>query len=408
MTPVVLQWAVTHAWERPVANGSMRRLGAALLAVAGAVLLIGVAHAALFAGQPTDFPSFYAAGRAVAHGSAPYPAVASLPAVADRHTFAPFVYPPPVAFLFAPLTLLPLLVAKVVFFLVSVAAVGLGLRLLDVRDVACYAAAFASLPVLEACGIGSVSALLFLGVAAAWRYRDRTAVVALAVAGVVVAKLFLWPLWLWLVYTRRYAAAALAAAAGVLAACAAWAAIGFGGLREYPHLLARLTELTGVNSFSFYALERAFGLPSVGAQLGVAAAGCLLAGLAVWAFGKQRADVASFIAAVGLALLFTPILWPHYLVLLLAPIAIVRPRMSALWLVPLLFWFGGVWSFSDPVRIVPTLFVAIGVGFAALRLAREPRVVQRGDCRDASHPAQGSPASRPSLNGVPRMAENSS
>jgi hypothetical protein len=375
MTLIAVQWGVMRAWARPSAGGGVRRFGTALLLVAGATLLIGVAHAALFDGHPTDFPSFYNGGRAVARGSAPYPPLGSLPAVANRETFAPFVYPPPIAFLLVPLTLLPLLAAKIVFFFASVAAIVVGLRLLEVRDVSCYAAAFASLPVLEASGIGSISALLFLGVAAAWRCRERTAVVALAVAAVVVAKLFLWPLWLWLLYTRRFVAAAISAAVGALAVCAAWAAIGFGGLREYPELLARLTELTGVNSFSLYALERALGIPPGGARLGVAAAGCLVACLAVGGLGKRRTNAASFIAAVGLALLFTPILWPHYLVLLLAPIAIVRPRMSAIWLLPLLFWFGGVWSFADPMRIVPTLLVAAGLVLAGLHFAREPEVV---------------------------------
>jgi hypothetical protein len=367
MTPIAAQWGVVR----------VPRIGTALLGAAAVVLLVGVAEAALFGGRPTDFASFYAAGKAVAHGSSPYPALASLPKVADRHTFAPFVYPPAIAFLFVPLTLLPLAAAKVVFFCISVAAVAVGLRLLGVRDISCYSAAFASLPVLEACGIGSVSALLFLGLATAWRYRDRTVVLALTVAAVVVAKLFLWPLWLWLVYTRRYAAAALSAAAGALAVCAAWAAIGFGGLAEYPHLLGRLVELTGVNSFSLYALERALGLSSGGAQLGAFVAACAAFVLAVRASGKRRADEASFTAAVAAALVLTPILWPHYLVLLLAPIAILRPRMSRLWLVPLLVWFGGVWSFGDPARIVPTLAVA-----SALVVA--------------------------SLNGVPRTAENSS
>jgi hypothetical protein len=182
----------------------------------------------------------------------------------------------------------------------------------------------------------------------------------------VVAKLFLWPLWLWLIFTRRYAAAAISVAAGLLAAGAAWAAIGLGGLREYPHLLARLTELTGVNSYSLYALLRACGLPVGGTKLAVLAI-CALA--AVAGSRKRRADDASLIAALGLALLLTPILWPHYLVLLLVPVALVRPRMSPLWLVPLLFWFGGVWSAANPARIVPTLVVATVLTLLSLQFA---------------------------------------
>jgi hypothetical protein len=372
MTPVIGQWGAGIAgWG---ASAALRRLGAALLAAVAAILVIGVGYAALFAGNTTDFTSFYESARAVAHGSSPYPSLASLPPIADRHTFAPFVYPPVIAFLFVPLTLLPLAAAKFVFFSLGLAAVAAGLRLLDVRDATCYAAAFASLPVLEAAGVGSVSPLLFFAVAAAWRYRDHTLAVALSVAAVVVAKLFLWPLVLWLVYTRRYAAAVLSAAIGALVLVAAWGAIGFAGLAEYPQLLSRLTDLTGVNSFSLYAFERALGLSSGPAQIGVAAVGCAAVCVAAPAVRSPRGDSAAFTLAVGLALLFTPILWPHYLVLLLAPIAIVRPKMSALWLLPLLFWLGGVWSFANPARILPTLLVAAALLIASTRFARLPKV----------------------------------
>jgi hypothetical protein len=372
VTPFAAQWRVSLAGSNPGAG--LRRLGAASLAAAAAILVVGVGYAALAAGHVTDFSSFYASARAVAHGSSPYPPLASLPAVADRHTFAPFAYPPPIAFLVAPLTLLPLAFAKLVFFCLGLAAIALGFRLLEVRDASCYAAAFASLPVLEAVGVGSITPLLFLGVAAAWRYRDRTLGVALAVAGVVVAKLFLWPLVLWLVYTRRYAAAVASVAIGALALFAAWGAIGFAGLGEYPHLLSRLTELTGVNSFSLFALERALGLAPWPAQIGVAAVACAACCVAAGTRGT-RGDSAGFTLAVGLALLFTPILWPHYLVLLFAPIAIVRPKLSALWFVPLLFWLGAVWSFGDPARILPTLVVAAALVVAPMRFARVPDVV---------------------------------
>ena len=50
------------------------------------------------------------------------------------------------------------------------------------------------------------------------------------------------------------------------------------------------------------------------------------------------------------ALLATPVLWLHYFVLLFVPIALARPRLSALWFAPLAFWItplahsdGSVW-----------------------------------------------------------------
>ena len=39
--------------------------------------------------------------------------------------------------------------------------------------------------------------------------------------------------------------------------------------------------------------------------------------------------------ALAAAFVITPIVWLHYLVLLVVPIALARPRLSGLWLVPL-------------------------------------------------------------------------
>ncbi len=43
--------------------------------------------------------------------------------------------------------------------------------------------------------------------------------------------------------------------------------------------------------------------------------------------------------AVLAAMLGSPIVWPFYYALLLVPLAIARPRFSALWLLPGLFFF---------------------------------------------------------------------
>jgi hypothetical protein len=96
---------------------------------------------------------------------------------------------------------------------------------------------------------------------------------------------------------------------------------------------------------------------------------------------RRRGDDVSFAAAVVGAVIATPILWNHYLVLLLAPIAIARPRLAPLWLLPLVLWVtphpeaaGAVW------RIVLVLAV---VGVVAVRTAR--RTVPR-DARPRAWP----------------------
>src|SRR3954454_847776 len=229
----------------------------------------------------SNFASFWAGAGRVLHGVSPYPAVGSLPAVADRLTFVPYVYPPPAAFALGPLSPLPFWLADTIFFCLIMAAVALALRVLDVTDWRCYAAGFACVPVMAAVAVGSLSTLLLLGVALAWRWRHTTWRLAAVVAALVVAKLFLWPLWLWLVYTRRLKAAALSAAVGAAATFGAWAVIGFAGLGDYPTLLSRLSELVGKQSYSLYALFRTEGISRSTAQaLVFVVAALAVAGLA--------------------------------------------------------------------------------------------------------------------------------
>jgi alpha-1,2-mannosyltransferase len=303
----------------------------------------------------SDFWTFWHAGRVVLHGGDPYPAIATLPHVADKW-FAPFVYPPVAAFLFAPLAALPFTVAKFLYFALNLVAVAAALRMLRVRDWRCYSIAFASAPIMEATGIGTISIPLLVVVAAAWRYRDRARAVGPLVAAAVTAKLFLWPLWFWLVRTRRWRAAAIAAGAGFAATVAAWAAIGFAGLRDYPTLLGRMTGLEGPHGYSVYALQRVVGVGDASAARVVSVLGIVALVLVLW---WVRDDQRLILALLGVAFLATPILWPHYLVLLFVPIGLTSPQLSRLWFAPLLLWLdGSAWSEGDAWRIVGELFVA--------------------------------------------------
>jgi hypothetical protein len=362
--------------EAAVAQES-RWLSAA--ARAGAAVFLGVVPVCLVAfllaangHHPTDFRTFWDSSRAILHGRSPYPTLASLPAHADRTTFAPFVYPPLAAVPMLPLALLPFGVAVVGFILVDLAAVVLALRLLGVRDLRCHGAALASAPVFAATGIGAISPLLLLGLAAAWRYRDRALAAGALVAYVVTAKVFLWPVWLWLVRTRRFRAAVIGAVAALAGTMATWAAIGFGGLREYPALLARLTGLVGPESYSPYALGRSVGLGGGAAQAGTYVLAAVVAAAALLRF---RDDARLLIAAIAVALVATPILWPHYLVLLFVPIALARRSFSPLWLAPAATWADAEgWSSGSALRIAGLIAIASATVAMTLRASRTGHV----------------------------------
>src|SRR5690348_8868957 len=179
-----------------------------------------------------DFKTFWQAGHDVLHGNSPYPAV--LPTHANGATFRPFVYPAPAAFLLAPFSLLPWLVAEGVWLVLGTAAVLLTLRLLDVRDWRCYGTIFMWPAVWSALGNGSVTLVLVCVCAALWRYRDRPYVAGFLLTLLIVFKLYLWPLAVWLLVTRRVRATVISVSTTVVVTLAGWALIGFAGFHQYP------------------------------------------------------------------------------------------------------------------------------------------------------------------------------
>lgn len=291
--------------------------------------------------KPGDFGYvFLVAGDDVLAGRSPY---------MDAEEFegppqAPYAYPPVLAILVAPLSALPetargVFLPGVLFSLVLVAAMAGGLLLLGVRDWRCYPVALLAPFTLEAVEYGAVGPLLVLLVALAWRCRDTPLASGAATGGLVVLKLFLWPLAVWLALTTRARAALVAVAGAGLLALGSWAAIAFRGLAEYPRLLRRLVEVEADQSYSAFAVLRALDVPEVPARALVAAGGVALLGLA-WRAARDRRrstfdrDRVSLGLALTAALVLTPILWLHYLVLLFVPIALARPRLSWVWLVP--------------------------------------------------------------------------
>lgn len=289
----------------------------------------------------------YDAGTAILHGHDPYQAgfLAHQAAImrgggialgeTAAHTFSIPVYPAPANLAVVPFSALPFWLAGVLFTILSIGAMIVALRLLDVRDWHCYALALISWPFLFSLDLGAVGPILLLGCAVVWRTRDRLWPPAIALAAIVVAKLFPWPLALWLLITKRFRALALAVALGVAVTVLAWATIGFAGLAQYPQMLSNLSYIQEARAVSLVAVLLAVGVPgSVASALALAAAGALL--LLAWRFASRPdGDRRAFGLAVMAALTASPIVWDHYMVLLFVPIALLSPRFSAWWFVPL-------------------------------------------------------------------------
>ena len=99
------------------------------------------------------------------------------------------------------------------------------------------------------------------------------------------------------------------------------------------------------------------GLPEwVGRAAMLLAGGALLVCCVV--FARRGDDFRSFTAALGATLALSPIVWLHYLVVLLVPMAIARPRFSALWLLPILLWTSPKPGYAEGFQTFPPAIVA--------------------------------------------------
>jgi alpha-1,2-mannosyltransferase len=331
-----------------------------LVALCVSVLLVGFSTASSIELYGWDFRSQYLeGGRAIVAGEPVYVAP-------DRATFEPippYVYPPLVAVLVTPYTVLPDRAAMVLAVVVCVGAVFGALAIVGVRDVRCYLAALASAPTWNLLETANVTAVLALALALMWRYRASVWPAALVIGLSVAAKLFLWPLvaWAWVTGRPRVAARAVAVAVGAL--MGSWALIRFQGLTDYPELVSRLDDYWAHDSYSLVGVASQLGLGrGAAAVIMVAVGGALLA--MSWLHGRRGDDRRAFTCAIAAALALTPIAWVHYVWLLLVPLGLAQPRFSAIWLLPLLTWLVPRTGNGDGLEpFVPALVAALLVSF---------------------------------------------
>jgi hypothetical protein len=341
-----------------------------------------------------DLRVFWEAGDAFVDGRSPYPEQ-SAGVIATKQNF---LYPAPIAALFAPLSFLPFSVAAALFSVVVLGAALLMLYLLDVRDWRCYGAVCVGFPLVFSVGLGTISTLLALALAGLWRWRDRTVIAALLLAFLVVSKLFLWPLAVWFLFTRRVRSVAIAVLLSGVASLLAWWRIGLESLADYPDLLHLVAAVEQADSFSPTALGIALGVPADAAQAASLVLGLALLGWAIAQRAIRSDDSRMLVLALGVALVCSPIVWGHYLVLLFVPLAITYPRFSALWLAtawmtPDNLQYGFNYGFEEGGAIATAVGLAV-IATMLYAMFRRPN----SHARDTSvAPWRALPASAPSL-----------
>jgi hypothetical protein len=353
------------------------------LAVVTSVVFLGflpiwplyVAFETVIAGHgiATDFRNtFYPAAEAVLHGANPYPH----PDDAVVELGRAYVYPPLAALATVPLTAVSASVAEVVVMALLVLAVVVTLRVLGVTDWRCYGLVFLWPPFLAAVKTGNITAFLGLGAALTWRYRDRPSYAGAAAGIDLAAKIFLWPLLLWLAAARRLAAAGLACAVAAVVLVGSWTAIGFAGLADYPDLLRHLQDIEAPQSYTVYALGLDLGAPGWAARTAWAAVALVLLAATASAAWRGRDELA-FILAIAAALACSPIVWLNYFVLLVLVVAVSEPRLGLAWFVPLVMYASASTENGTTSQNALTLVAAVVTfGLAVRRLGRPKPVVR--------------------------------
>ena len=311
--------------------------------------------------------SLWQAGRDILAGHSPYPPASASELVQRGNAF---VYPPLAALVSLPLAPLPQMVAAIIWSVVNVAALAAALRLVGCRDWRCFVLCLASLPFLGTMFLGQLNGLLALAIAAAWHYRRRAWICGAVIGAAIALKLLIWPLFAWLLFSRRFKGALVCLVATTTLLLGSWAVIGFDGLGTYPHLLRADADAFQNRSYSIVSMALHAGLSETAGRF--AAVLALLGLLAiVWRETKATTgyELFPFAAALLAGVIASPVLHEHYLILLFVPLAAARPTAGWRWLLPLGFWISPV---EDRMHLWQIVSVLVLTGLLVLSLRGGP------------------------------------
>ena len=207
------------------------------------------------------------------------------------------IWPPVAAFLIAPLTVLPAGAANWAIALIGLACSLLSLRIVGVRDWRVYGV-FALWPsVIGEIRVSHLTPFLCVLLALAWRYREVRFAPGLTI-GLAGASLLL--------------------------------VLPFTSIEDYLRTLVELGKDFDQDSYSPFGFLMQIGVGETPARVATYLLGAVLL-IMCW----RRASLGLAVAA---ALVLSPIVWLDYYAVAAVPLAIVRPRLSVAWFLPLATW----------------------------------------------------------------------
>jgi hypothetical protein len=264
------------------------------------------------------------------------------PTVTMAIGFGVYLYPPPFVIAALPFSLLPGDAGTWIWLVALVVAFAGGCALLPVRPTVRWLVLLlggVSFPFVYAVKLGQVGPMLFLLAVVGWRWMDRPVVLGLSIAGGAIVKLQPALLFGWALFTRRWRAVAIGLVACVVSAAAVTLLAGMATWSDYMALLGRVSQpVTTPKNVTpgavAYGLGASEGLATTIQLAAMAAVGLLT----VWAW--LRSDpTTSYVVTVAAAQLLSPVMWEHYAVMILVPVALLLERRH--WwaaLLPLACW----------------------------------------------------------------------
>ena len=304
--------------------GEAARRLSPVLAPALLALTIGAVLASAGATLGYDYQAYAHAAQRLVDGRPLYD-----PNVDVAGGFAIYLYPPPFALAVMPFIVLPGLLATWAWLGVLVAAFLVGTSILPVRGGVRWAIvmlAAVSFPFLYSVKLGQVGPVLYLCFAVGWRSLDRPLPLGLAVAAGALTKVQPALLFAWMALTRRWRALFVGLVACAAAALVVTLVTGVATWADYFALLGRVSQpITTPKNMTPGAIAW-----RAGASLEMATAvqwAAAAATLSITAFAWLRRDPGTgFVAGIVASQILSPLLWDHYAMLLLLPVALLLQR----------------------------------------------------------------------------------
>jgi alpha-1,2-mannosyltransferase len=327
-----------------------QRARAALPVIAVIALALTVPAIVWSAGSTLgyDFHAYGNAAERLLHGDRLYD-----PGVDVAGGFAIYLYPPPFALAIVPLAAIGGTGAVWIWTVFLVAAFVAGVALLPVRSTIRWlilGLAAIDWPFLYSLKLGQVGPILFLLFALGWRALDRPTTLGVSVGLGTLVKVQPALLLAWAAMTGRWRAVAVAIFVVIGATVVTVVVAGIQPWLDYPTLLGRVASpLTTPHNFTpgAVAVQSGASLELAGAVQAIATA--LALGAVVIASRRASADAAYLVTVVA-SQLVSPLLWDHYAMLLLLPVA---------WLLERRGW----WALAIPLA---TSILVIGIAPAVV------------------------------------------